>query len=283
MQQATIAVNGIDTIDLSLRNALKEDISNMGIKKEKIPTEWYIKLLSYVGKEPNYIKHSHVDVILKPKYRYTYHKGGFMVMHRDTIKGPTHIGTYVKVIQKAKKGGGLFSSDEYPEDPLMGDSYEYQLIPINVDHEVTEVIEGTRITEVYEIHIKDINSVNDIKTTITEESINTGITKLNEILTSSKYNEEFKSKYNNYKYVVFGNNLDPFECAKLKMFMNVFNVHTFITTIVTQIDNHYIYRDYDCYFLGGETNYIYKTNEYNDEGYTKYRYVVINVLEIRKD
>lgn len=102
-------------------------------------------------------------------------------------------------------------------------------------------------------------------------------------LTTTKYNEEFKSKYNNYKYIVFGNNLDPFECAKLKLFMNVFNVHTFITTIVTQIDNHYKYSDYDCYFLGGETNYIYKTNEYNDEGYTKYRYVVINVLEIRKD
>lgn len=260
---------------------MKEDISNYGNTTTYISTEDYIRLLSYIGKTVYNLRNSTIEIILKPKYKYTYNVGGFMVMHKDTIKGPTHIGTYVKVIQRAEEGGDLVSGDEYLEEPIMGDSYEYQIIPINIDHEVTIVKEGTRITEVYEIHIKDNTSIHDIqKDLITNTMINDGITKLNDMLSTTQYHDEFKNKYKNYSYIVFGSDLDPFEYARLKMFMNVFNVNTFVTTIVTKINNTYIYMDSSCYFLGGNTKHVHKKNEYNDEGYTYYYYEIANVLTI---
>lgn len=286
MSQAPIAVNGKEVIDLSLRNCIREPLTKD--VKLSMSMDSYVKLLEFVGKTPVSVNDTEEDSVLlkcKAKYRYTYTIGSHMTRHADTIKGDTHIGTLVLVKERAIQGGELIIDyeDEEPEFFCYISNYDHvDVIPLGVYHEITPVEEGTRITEVYEIHVDKREDLTDrVVSILQKDLLQLQCLSLLESITTCDWNTSLIKKYTkDNQYVAFPLNPDPIESLILKMILDVTGVKEYRTGIVCVSDNYYSYNDKRCTIIGSLDKEIHSYCSYNDEGYDTYSYRIANIIEI---
>lgn len=304
--QAPIAVNGREIVDLSLRNSTREKL------KDKvtilIENDEYIRLLRYAGKVPLSLSDfRRLEIKCKAKYRYTYGEGGHMVKHKDTISSPSHVGTLVIVEQQAEDGGHLVIDPQESDDHIYGggtsriikgsrdtdiyhnilkDNQDYRcesvIIPLNVDHLVTKVEKGTRISRTYEIHIDDVE---DMET----EPIDVDTLDMSNIVSlveSRQWDKNLVKKYTKgNKFIVYPSNPDPIEQVILRMILDTHSVVRYVRGIVvercdTEDGQRVYYNDQDCTVIGSLSNIIESSTEYNDSGYTTTCYYIANLIEI---
>ena len=288
MTQAPIAINGREVIDLSLRNCIRESLTEQA--KLSVSIELYTKLLEHIGKIPSSIddnNEGYVNCECKSKYRYTYTTGCHMARHVDTIKGDTHIGSLIVVRESAIKGGDLLiDGDEDSESghycSITGSYISVDIIPLGVYHEVTPVIEGRRITDVYEIHIDNPSNIIDRTINVFQKNVlNLQCLSITESISTGEWDTSLIEKYTKgIDYIVFPLKPDPIESLILKMIIDITGITEYITGLVYINGNSCSYRDNSCTLIGSIEDKVYEYSSYNDEGYDTFSYRIANIIYI---
>ena len=98
------------------------------------------------------------DVQLKLYKLLVYEKGSFFLPHRDTQKNESHFGTVVLSLPVKHKGGALFvrhngQERSYNLDPgRVTTKCQWAAFYTDVEHEITEITSGHRITLIYHLY-----------------------------------------------------------------------------------------------------------------------------------
>jgi hypothetical protein len=131
--------------------------------------------------------------ILKPYKLVIYEKGCFFSSHKDTIRGPKHIGT-VSCILDSNYEGGEFTVQHGDKTHSVSGKNKWIAIYGDIYHEVTKVTYGTRISFLFDIYLPEEHEDEGIE--ILRSKIDEN--RVEELL------EIINEKFENYTKVVIG-------------------------------------------------------------------------------